>query len=118
VSQIEQTLCGRLGNVTHSTASKNCGNFLASNEAKHIQELWLDWMRDEYGISAELALTLFGLVYISGGELHGDKEAVPPSVYPDTNGWPMLLPLDELKLGIEKEKLLLRRYFTLTSSES
>jgi hypothetical protein len=49
------------------------------------------------------------------GELHGEKEALPASIYPDINGWPTLPPLDIMRLGMEKEKLLLRRYFTLTS---
>jgi hypothetical protein len=71
-------------------ASKNCGAFLASKEANDIRELWLNWMQESYGMSESIGSSTAGSLGVLGAELHGDKEAIPPSVYLDKHGWPML----------------------------
>jgi hypothetical protein len=44
-------------------------------------------------------------------------EQAPPAVYPGPHGYPMLPDLDRMNLGMQDEKLLMRRFLAAKSSE-
>ncbi|KDN41561.1 hypothetical protein RSAG8_07362, partial [Rhizoctonia solani AG-8 WAC10335] len=88
------------GHTKFDYASKRCGNYLKSTLGKQIFEDWIKYM-----------------VRIEGDV---NKETIEPkaAVYPNAEGWPTFPRTDILKLHQDDERMLLQRYFALTSIAS
>ncbi|CAE6506669.1 unnamed protein product, partial [Rhizoctonia solani] len=79
-------------------ASSNCGKFIKSEIAKDLKKKWLKWLTANIG--ADLTMKV---------------QDLKPCIYPDLNGYPMFPRLDRYSLSMDEERLLLRRFFTLSS---
>lgn len=75
--------------------------------------MWLNYVKVDLGRNALVTECL--LLTCSLEPPGGSVPEIVPSIYPNKDGWPMLPPLDMLRLSMAEEKLLLCWYFTLTS---
>lgn len=78
-----------------------------------IYGAWTKWMKQHLCMSQLYLLTPAHA--ITAIQHNADPEHALPSIYPDSDGRPLLPDLMTLKLGMDEEKRIMRRYFTSIS---
>ncbi|KAG9097446.1 hypothetical protein FS749_006280 [Ceratobasidium sp. UAMH 11750] len=79
-------------------ASKNCKQFLNTEDCERVQEIWQDWISEELG-----------------GVLTRNPELARPAIWPNKHGWPMFPDIKGMGLLMKDELRLARRYLTCLS---